>query len=216
MLPITDFLSKNREEGGGGDGEQLAKAPDVAPRLGPLSLLDPFELSHNVAGNVTERSHRSFQKACQDAAKYCRSLQYQVKSIKGKPWGLVRLFSPQGDASARLRSDELSISVPFSLASLPAALRQQLQAAGDAFRPLWFQKVCSAVERVLGTVLRCHVSTSSPDAVFGEDSGVDAAQETDETPSTSVNTSLNDSCDSMEPESEALRVLQVPADYLEL
>lgn len=192
-LPITDFSGKNKEEAAMQE-EQPTKISRHGPRLGPLNLLDPFELSHNVAGNLNERSQRNFQRECQEGEKYCRSLQYQHKSTKAKSWGLVRLFTPHGDVP-HTKTEQPTITIPFKSESLPESLSNQLHMVGDSFRLLWFQKVCSAVEEVLKSVLRCQLHNST-DAVFGRDSAV-------ETTPASLNTSMNDSCGSVECEDEA-------------
>uniref|UniRef100_A0A8C3SD89 Speckle targeted PIP5K1A-regulated poly(A) polymerase n=1 Tax=Chelydra serpentina TaxID=8475 RepID=A0A8C3SD89_CHESE len=123
-------------------------------KLGPFNVQDPFELSHNVAANVNEKIALRFQHCCQDGAKYCRSLQYQRKSSKGKAWGLVRLFQPGVLEAGELGLDGLLITIPFTLMALSPGSRQQLCQARD-FRRCWFDKVCAAITFVLKDVLKC-------------------------------------------------------------
>ncbi|KAG5280247.1 hypothetical protein AALO_G00086760 [Alosa alosa] len=107
---------------------------------------------------------KSFQRECADAEKYCRSLQYQRKSSKGKSWGLVRLFAPscptgagaggrQGQGEGKER--HLELSLPFRLAALPDAVQRRLGTAGERFREQWFAMVRLAVETVFQEVLGC-------------------------------------------------------------
>lgn len=191
-LPVMNFLSQTKEDEMGQE-EHCTKTHPQCPKLGHLNLLDPFELSHNVAGNLNERSLRSFQKKCQEAEKYCRSLQFKHKSTKGKSWGLVRLFTPHGEVQHN-KTEQLTISIPFKSAAQPQVLGDEPHVTGDVIR-LWFQRVCSAVEAVLKTVLKCYV-----DAEFSEDAAVGA--EDMETTSASISASLNDSTASVESQNE--------------
>lgn len=156
-LPITDFLHR--------DADPKPKRSSV-PKLGPMNILDPFELDHNVAGNLNERTQMNFKRECSEAEKYCRSLQYQRKSAKGKSWGLVRLFASPSQAAPRSRAGTekiMEVCIPFKPDVLPGPLRAQLAVAGEAFRGLWFAKVCSAAHAVFNEVLKCSRSEPSHD-----------------------------------------------------
>uniref|UniRef100_A0A6J0U438 Speckle targeted PIP5K1A-regulated poly(A) polymerase n=1 Tax=Pogona vitticeps TaxID=103695 RepID=A0A6J0U438_9SAUR len=137
QLPLSSFLSSEA---------------DNKLKLGPFNLQDPFELSHNVSANVNEKTALRFQRCCRDAAKYCRSLQYQRKSTKGKIWGLVRLFQP-GNPEA-LATDGFIVNLPLTLAAVPPQSCELLNQAGD-MRQLWFQKICTGIAFTLRDVLRC-------------------------------------------------------------
>ncbi|XP_029470737.1 speckle targeted PIP5K1A-regulated poly(A) polymerase isoform X2 [Rhinatrema bivittatum] len=132
-------------------------------KLGALNVQDPFELGHNVAGNVNEKTALRFQSCCRDAAKYCRSLQYQRKSCKGKAWGLVRLFQ-RGDGPEASRTDEDPAAEDGLVISLPSPLQilteeQSRDLCGtESLQQLCFQKVCIALHFVLQDVLKCIVS----------------------------------------------------------
>ncbi|XP_055513235.1 speckle targeted PIP5K1A-regulated poly(A) polymerase [Leucoraja erinacea] len=141
---------------------------DKKIRLGPINIQDPFELSHNVSGNINERTAQRFKRQLDEACKYCRSLQYQRKSNKGKVWGIVRLFqplsstdcspapSPGADHSAgkEMSQGENLINIPFKLSCLSEQTRKRLHGSPD-FREIWFDKVCHAVHYVMESILKC-------------------------------------------------------------
>ncbi|XP_043531056.1 speckle targeted PIP5K1A-regulated poly(A) polymerase [Chiloscyllium plagiosum] len=137
-------------------------------RLGPINIQDPFELSHNISGNINERTGQKFKRQLDEAFKYCRSLQYQRKSNKGKIWGIVRLFqplnstdcspahSPEVDCSPvkELNHSGNVLTIPFKLSCLSEQTREKLHGSSD-FREIWFNKVCHAVLYVMETILQC-------------------------------------------------------------
>ncbi|XP_078385767.1 speckle targeted PIP5K1A-regulated poly(A) polymerase isoform X1 [Cetorhinus maximus] len=150
-------------------------------RLGPINIQDPFELSHNVSGNINERTGQKFKRQLDEAFKYCRSLQYQRKSNKGKIWGLVRLFQPLSSTDCSPAHSpavdynpgkELShvgnmLTIPFKLSCLSEQTRKKLHGSPD-FREIWFNKVCHAVLYVMETVLKCSCSCNEGNNVQTE------------------------------------------------
>uniref|UniRef100_G1NT35 Speckle targeted PIP5K1A-regulated poly(A) polymerase n=1 Tax=Myotis lucifugus TaxID=59463 RepID=G1NT35_MYOLU len=96
-------------------------------RLGPMNLQDPFDLSHNVAANVTSRVAGRLQNCCRAAASYCRSLQYQHRSSRGRDWGLLPLLQPSSP-SALLSATPIPFP-PAPFTQLTAALAQVLRDA---------------------------------------------------------------------------------------
>ncbi|XP_075401726.1 speckle targeted PIP5K1A-regulated poly(A) polymerase [Tenrec ecaudatus] len=96
-------------------------------RLGPLNLQDPFDLSHNVAANVTSRVAGRLQNCCRAAASYCRSLQYQQRSSRGRDWGLLPLLQPSSP-SALLSTTPIPLP-PAPFTQLTAALAQLFREA---------------------------------------------------------------------------------------
>lgn len=96
-------------------------------RLGPMNLQDPFDLSHNVAANVTSRVAGRLQNCCQAAANYCRSLQYQRRSSRGRDWGLLPLVQPISPSSLLSATPIPLLPAPFT--QLTAALVQVLREA---------------------------------------------------------------------------------------
>ncbi|XP_074087396.1 speckle targeted PIP5K1A-regulated poly(A) polymerase isoform X2 [Macrotis lagotis] len=104
-------------------------------RLGPLNLQDPFDLSHNVAANVTGRVAGRLQNCCRESANYCRSLQFQRRSPRGRDWGLLPLLQPSSASSL------LSVT-PIPLPPSP------------------FVQLCAAITQVLEDALGCKVERS--------------------------------------------------------
>lgn len=96
-------------------------------RLGPMNLQDPFDLSHNVAANVTSRVAGRLQNCCRAAANYCRSLQYQRRSSRGRDWGLLPLVQPSSPSSLLSATPIPLPPAPFT--QLTAVLVQVLREA---------------------------------------------------------------------------------------
>ncbi|XP_027714609.1 speckle targeted PIP5K1A-regulated poly(A) polymerase isoform X2 [Vombatus ursinus] len=124
------------------EGQPLPVAEGPPPglwgglRLGPLNLQDPFDLSHNVAANVTGRVAGRLQNSCRESANYCRSLQFQRRSPRGRDWGLLPLLQPSSANSL------LSVT-PIPLPPAP------------------FTQLCAAVTQVLEEALGCQVEQNS-------------------------------------------------------
>lgn len=97
-------------------------------RLGPMNLQDPFDLSHNVAANVTSRVAKRLQSCCGAAASYCRSLQYQQRSSRGRDWGLLPLLQPSSPSSLLSAKFIPLPSAPFPqiITALVSVLREAL------------------------------------------------------------------------------------------
>ncbi|XP_074424089.1 speckle targeted PIP5K1A-regulated poly(A) polymerase [Larus michahellis] len=140
-------------------------SPDVPEglKLGPFNLQDPFELSHNVAANVNEKTAARFGHCCRAAAKYCRSLQYCRKSSKGRAWGLTRLFQPGAVEPGAGNAGVFLISIPLDVAG---GCRQL------AGRGPWFWEVCAAIAFVLRDVLKCDCAAGKTPRASNEECGI--------------------------------------------
>ncbi|KAM6032629.1 speckle targeted PIP5K1A-regulated poly(A) polymerase isoform 2-T2 [Chlamydotis macqueenii] len=154
------------------EGRALPLPPPAAPeageglKLGPLNLQDPFELSHNVAANVNEKTASCFARCCRAAAKYCRSLQYRRKSSKGRAWGLARLFQPGAVEPGAGNAGAFLISIP-----LDGAGGSQWLCREPGGRGPWFWEACAAIAFVLRDVLQCSCAAGKPPlAAPGEES----------------------------------------------
>ncbi|NXW11931.1 STPAP polymerase, partial [Fregetta grallaria] len=138
------------------EGRALPLPPPTTPeaneglKLGPLNLQDPFELSHNVAANVNEKTAARFGRCCRDAAKYCRSLQYRRKSSKGRAWGLTRLFQPGAVEPGAANAGAFLVSIPLDAGGGAQQLRKEPRGRGP-----WFWEACAAIAFVLRDVLKC-------------------------------------------------------------
>ncbi|NXU62414.1 STPAP polymerase, partial [Horornis vulcanius] len=123
------------------EGRALPRPPPGTPgglRPGPLTLQDPFELSHNVAANVTPRTVSRFVRCCRDAARLCRGPEFLQKSRRGRPWGVMRLLQPGPGGSCGDSRGKFLIPVPLPAPGRAPQLR-----------------VCAALGFVLREVLGC-------------------------------------------------------------
>ncbi|XP_018113141.2 speckle targeted PIP5K1A-regulated poly(A) polymerase [Xenopus laevis] len=111
-------------------------------RLGPLNIQDPFELSHNVGGNVSSRTTRRFISHCVAAARICRSPNYNLHS-PSRPWGITLILLPPPTEKECIGRAGTEILIPLGGVSL--------------------EKTYSAVNRVLVDVLLCTLEESGED-----------------------------------------------------
>ncbi|KAM4723076.1 speckle targeted PIP5K1A-regulated poly(A) polymerase [Rhinophrynus dorsalis] len=103
-------------------------------RLGPLNIQDPFELSHNVCGNVSSRTARRFITNCTAAARICRSPLYHLPS-PNRPWGITLVLLPTNAEGEKSGKGSAEVLLPLAGASL--------------------EEMCAVVKRVLVEVLLC-------------------------------------------------------------
>ena len=64
----------------------------VTFRTGFLNIRDPFELDHNVTGNVNEKHLKIFTKRLRIAALACKMLRFTAKGKANEQWGILNLF----------------------------------------------------------------------------------------------------------------------------
>ncbi|NXR97229.1 STPAP polymerase, partial [Oxylabes madagascariensis] len=136
------------------EGRALPRPPPGTPgglRPGPLTLQDPFELSHNVAANVPPRTVSRFVRCCRDAARLCRGPEFLQKSRRGRPWGVMRLLQPGPAGNPGDSRGKFLIPVP-------------LPCPGGAPR----SEVCAAVGFVLREVLGCGCEPEGAPGTPGE------------------------------------------------
>ncbi|NXK43822.1 STPAP polymerase, partial [Piprites chloris] len=136
-LELSRLLLSPRE------GRALPRPPPGALgglRPGPLTLQDPFELSHNVAANVPPRAVSRFGRCCREAAKFCRGPEFRHRSRRGRPWGVLGLLQPGGTPE----KDGGGFTIPLPL-----------RPRGGSGGPGGFREVCGAVGFVLGDILGC-------------------------------------------------------------
>ncbi|NXQ56369.1 STPAP polymerase, partial [Anthoscopus minutus] len=117
-------------------------------RPGPLTLQDPFELSHNVAANVTARTVSRFVRCCRDAARLCRGPEFLQKSRRGRPWGVMRLLQPGPAANSGNSRGKFLIPVPLRCPGGAGGVPQR--------------EVCAALGFVLREVLGCGCEPQGP------------------------------------------------------
>ncbi|XP_030357444.1 speckle targeted PIP5K1A-regulated poly(A) polymerase isoform X2 [Strigops habroptila] len=155
------------------EGRALPLPPPALPevseglKLGSLNLQDPFELSHNVAANVNEKTASRFGRCCRAAAKYCRSLQYRQKSSKGRAWGLTRLFQPGAVEPGAANAGAFLISIPLGSSDGSQQLGREPRGRGP-----WFWEVCAAIAFVLRDVLKCSCTAGKPPGAPREELGL--------------------------------------------
>ncbi|NXE71918.1 STPAP polymerase, partial [Calcarius ornatus] len=118
------------------EGRALPRPPPEALgglRPGPLTLQDPFELSHNVAANVTARTVSRFVRCCRDAARLCRGPEFVQRSRRGRPWGVMRLLQAGNRGDPGGSQGKFLIPVPLRPPAGRGGVSQSEAGAAAAF-----------------------------------------------------------------------------------
>ncbi|XP_063293708.1 speckle targeted PIP5K1A-regulated poly(A) polymerase isoform X1 [Pelobates fuscus] len=89
-------------------------------RLGRVNVQDPFELSHNVCGNVSSRTARHFASQCTSTAQTCRTSLYRLRS-RCRPWGITLIFLPALSDEEKKANNVAEIVVPLGAISFEVA-----------------------------------------------------------------------------------------------
>nr|CAB3267382.1 speckle targeted PIP5K1A-regulated poly(A) polymerase-like [Phallusia mammillata] len=94
-------------------------------KYGSLNVQDPFEVSHNVTGNVTERHMQNFYRQMHNAALVVKMRKYQHRAMHVSCWGILALFidhhKKQGDSEASVPNPAKSNAYAFDVKLKPDA-----------------------------------------------------------------------------------------------
>ena len=99
LSPISELMQNSAPSklGVPCTNKNIVEVPESSPRsqnfkVGFLNIRDPFELFHNVTGNVNEKHLKIFTKRIRNASLACKMIRYQTKGKTKEKWGLLNLF----------------------------------------------------------------------------------------------------------------------------
>ncbi|XP_033124193.1 speckle targeted PIP5K1A-regulated poly(A) polymerase-like [Anneissia japonica] len=127
-------------------------------KFGSLNVQDPLELSHNVAGNVNEKTTKRLSGEIKVAQVVCQSKKFSKHDSEKRSWGLMLLLKE--GAGGPLRTDVVGcLEVAFHDCSFSEGFRKKWEGNSDGAHNDWSHQMVAFFKMVLHDVLKfdCHV-----------------------------------------------------------
>lgn len=119
IITVSDFKKLDENATGVSEMSQMKSVGSSSRppffKIASLNIRDPFELFHNVSGNVNDKQLKIFTKRMRNTALACKMQRYRTKrKLKGQQeWGLLNLFidhhckDPHDGVNGKMETDDV-------------------------------------------------------------------------------------------------------------